>query len=200
MNRKTLPISGHGWSFFWNNPLYWAILLSFSLNTAFAYVTLENYTPPQPGAQDPLTIDLLSTPPSWMSEIRRQIAAPIQGKAAALTFVTGTAAQSMFDKVRVGISDPDLDRTLRLIKGTIGTRWDAAEPPSWGKILLVMEVSPDGNIISVGINRVSGPQGLEQFVFDLVKSAGPFSTAMSGRSEPVWVECEFAVEAMEQEV
>jgi hypothetical protein len=106
----------------------------------------------------------------------------------------------MFDKVRVGLTDQAMDLTLREIKGTIGTKWEVASPPSWGKVLLVMEVAPDGSILNVGINRVSGPNGLEGFVFDLVKSAAPFVGAMSGRSEPVWVECEFAVEALEEEV
>jgi hypothetical protein len=198
MNMKSLSFSGNEWSFFWNFPLLWAVVLSFSLNTGFLYLTLEHYAPQESAGSDLLTLDLLPPLPSWLNEVRRQVTSPASKPPTALTFVTGEAAQAMFDKVRVGLSDPALDYTLREIKGTIGSRWEWAEPPSWGKVLLVMEVAPSGSILNVGINRISGPQGLEGFVFDLVKSVAPFTGAMAGQTEPVWVECEFTVEALEE--
>jgi hypothetical protein len=198
MNMKSLSISGYEWSFFWNFPLPWALLLSFSLNAGFVYLTLEHYVQEKSVTTDHLTLDLLPSLPSWLNEVRRQITSPATKPPTALTFVTGEAAQTMFDKVRVGISDPALDHTLREIKGNIGIRWEGAEPPSWGKVLLVMEVAPSGSILNMGINRISGPQGLEGFVFELVKSAGPFIAAMEGQTDPVWVECEFVVEALEE--
>jgi hypothetical protein len=198
MNMKSLSFPDYEWSFFWNFPLLWAVLLSFSLNAGFVYLTLEHYTPEESSSSDLLTLELFPPLPSWLNEVRRQVNSPASKPPTALTFVTGEAAQTMFDKVRVGLSDPALDYTLREIKGTIGTRWEWAEPPSWGKVLLVMEVAPSGSILNVGINRISGPQGLEGFVFELVKSVAPFTGAMAGQTEPVWVECEFTVEALEE--
>ncbi|MFP4071104.1 MAG: hypothetical protein ACLFTB_03555 [Desulfovibrionales bacterium] len=176
----------------------WALVFSFILNTCFLYITVHAWSGDQKaGEEEALSIELLSDLSPYLNEIRRKIAGPENTpQSATLTFVTGEAARPLFDKVRVGISDPSLDQSLRAVREEIERVWEGASPPSWGKVLLVMEVSPQGAILNVGINRVSGPQGLESFVFNLVKHAAPFESAMQGRSEPLWIECEFAVEAV----
>jgi hypothetical protein len=200
MNMTSSTSSGQEWSIFWDRLLLWSLLLSLSMNSGLAYLALDNSTPArQAGGIGGLTLELVPELPSWVHEVRKQVAAPASSQPTALTFVTGKAARPMFDKVRVSITDPALNTTLRQIKADIGKLWESADPPSWGRVLVAMEIAPDGTILHMGIDRLSGPQGLERFVFELVKAAGPFTSAMDGRTEPVWVECDFSVEALQGE-
>ncbi|MFW6324110.1 MAG: energy transducer TonB [Desulfovibrionales bacterium] len=183
--------------YFRGNPLAWAMIISLSWNALFLYFACEAFsTKRQFQEKSILTVDLLSEMDPFLSEIRRRIAARNQEQPSSVTFVSGMDAKKMFDKVRVSLSDKELNDALREVKAEILQYWRSTDPPSWGKVLVVMEIGRQGEILNAGINRISGPPGLEKYVIDLVKRASPFTRAMAGKEEPIWVECEFVVEAV----
>lgn len=154
----------------------------------------------KPAAEIVIETTLIPHDDPALSEIRRRIhdrddekkEEPLHGLP---PLVGGEKADRLFERVRLASRDQKENQALRRIRKKMEEAWEQAQPDSWGRLLMVMEIAPDGSVLQAGVNKLSGKEGFEDFVYAVVQAASPFSDAMEGKTDSLWIELEFVVDA-----